>query len=98
MGLLPDPEVARLFRVTLMTLWRWTHHKDYAHLHFPKPVKIGTRNYRSEKALAEWHDRMVQQAVVPQKPFGIHANRNEEAAPTPKAHARQKTPRKKVAA
>lgn len=35
--LVPDPQVAKEFNVTLMTLWRWTHDPR---LGFPPPVKI----------------------------------------------------------
>src|SRR5450759_1795513 len=42
--LVPDPEIAAEFSVSLMTLWRWS--RD-ATLNFPPPVKINGRNYRS---------------------------------------------------
>jgi hypothetical protein len=44
--LVPDPQVAREFNVSLMTLWRWDRDPKLAELGWEPPVKIRTRNYR----------------------------------------------------
>ena len=45
--------------VTDMTIWRWLHHPE---LDFPKPIKIGRRNYWRETELADWLDRQAEEA------------------------------------
>lgn len=59
--LIPDPQVWRQLGVTSMTGWRWT--RDPA-LDFPPPIKIKNRNYRSQRALGAWRDRMVRQSAA----------------------------------
>jgi hypothetical protein len=59
--LVPDPQVWREFGVTPMTGWRWSH--DPA-LGFPPPVKINQRNFRSRKALEEFKQRLLRDAMV----------------------------------
>ena len=54
--LLPDPEVAKRYGRTLMTLNRWTRDKE---LGFPRPVKIRERNYRYEDELVDFDERQV---------------------------------------
>jgi hypothetical protein len=49
--LVPDPQVAREFNVTLMTLWRWDRDPKLAELGWEPPVKIRTRNYRRRRPL-----------------------------------------------
>lgn len=58
--LVPDPKVARSLGVTLMTLWRWTRDPE---LRFPKRIKIKTRNYRSQRELDAWRERMVRKSM-----------------------------------
>ena len=58
--LIPDPQVWKMFGVTSMTLHRWTRDER---LGFPPPIKIRTRNYRSQSALKEWKERMVRGGV-----------------------------------
>lgn len=58
--LIPDPAVCREFNITPMTLWRWDHDES---LGFPPKLKIRTRNYRSRRALNQFRDRMVRQAL-----------------------------------
>ena len=57
----PDPQVAKEFNVTLMTLWRWDH--DPA-LDFPPPIKIRNRNFRSRERLDAFKERMVRLAIA----------------------------------
>lgn len=57
--LVPDPQVAREFGVSLMTLWRWTHD---ATMDFPAAAKIRNRNYRSRRALDTYKQRVIQNA------------------------------------
>ena len=59
--LVPDPEVARDFRVTLVTLWRWDRDPK---LGFPPAVKIRTRKYRVRKELEEFKERMMALAIA----------------------------------
>ena len=33
--------VAERYDTTPSTIWRWAHEARYAHLKFPKPIKIG---------------------------------------------------------
>ncbi len=33
--------VARRYDVSSGTIWRWSRNADYAHMKFPKPVKLG---------------------------------------------------------
>ena len=50
--LVPDPQVAREFNVSLMTLWRWDRDPKLAELGWEPPVKIRTRNYRRRRSVA----------------------------------------------
>lgn len=58
--LIPDPTVCREFNITPMTLWRWDQDQR---LNFPPKIKIRTRNYRSRRALNEFRERMMRQAL-----------------------------------
>jgi hypothetical protein len=49
--LVPDPQVAQEFHVTLMTIWRWDHDPEMAALGWEKPIKIRKRNYRRRTML-----------------------------------------------
>jgi len=48
---LPDPQVAKRYGVSSMTLWRWDHDP---HISFPKPIRINRRKYRDEAELEAW--------------------------------------------
>jgi hypothetical protein len=52
--LVPDPQVAREFNVSLMTLWRWDRDPKLAELGWEPPVKIRTRNYRRRRPLEKY--------------------------------------------
>ena len=52
--LVPDPQAAREFNVTLMTLWRWDHDPQLAESGWEPPVKIRTRNYRRRRPLEKF--------------------------------------------
>jgi hypothetical protein len=52
--LVPDPQVAREFNVSLMTLWRWDRDAKLAELGWEPPVKIRTRNYRRRRSLEKF--------------------------------------------
>jgi hypothetical protein len=52
--LVPDPQVAREFNVTLMTLWRWDHDPQLAESGWEPPVKIRKRNYRRRRPLEKF--------------------------------------------
>lgn len=59
----PDPQVAREFGVTAMTLFRWSHDPKMAALGWPPAVPIGQRNYRSRRALEQFKANLLKQAV-----------------------------------
>ena len=52
--LVPDPQVAREFNVSLMTLWRWDRDPKLAESGWEPPVKIRTRNYRRRRPLEKF--------------------------------------------
>ena len=52
--LVPAPQVAREFNVTLMTLWRWDRDPKLAELGWEPPVKIRRRNYRRRRPLEKF--------------------------------------------
>ena len=62
--LVPDPQVAREFGVTLMSLWRWSQDP---HLNFPTAIKIRNRNFRSRRALEAFKARMMRKAIADRK-------------------------------
>ena len=70
--LVPDPEVAREFRISLMGLWRWTQDET---LDFPAPISIRGRNYRSRKALERFKKRMIERAIRQRHRRGAEARR-----------------------
>jgi len=59
--LVPDPEVAREFSVSLMSLWRWDRDP---HMGFPARIVIGRRNYRSRRKLEQFKRRLAQEALA----------------------------------
>ncbi|APO52378.1 hypothetical protein LUI11_38540 [Bradyrhizobium diazoefficiens] len=59
--LVPDPIVAAEFHTTLMGLYRWTNDPK---LHFPPPIKIRNRNFRSRRAIEEFKGRMMRAAIA----------------------------------
>ena len=52
--LVPAPQVAREFNVTLMTLWRWDRDPRLAEFGWEPPVKIRRRNYRRRGTLEKF--------------------------------------------
>jgi hypothetical protein len=58
--LVPDPVVWAEFGVTEMTGHRWDQDPT---LGFPPKIKIRRHNYRSRRALEEFKERMVAQAI-----------------------------------
>jgi hypothetical protein len=63
--LLPDPQVAQRYQVTLRTVARWD---EDAELGFPKPVWIRNRKYRRIKELQSWErKRAAKNTRRPQK-------------------------------
>jgi hypothetical protein len=61
--LVPDPEVAGEFSVTLMTLWRWDQSPAKVDLGWPPRVKIGRRNYRSRSQLEAFKKNLIATAL-----------------------------------
>ena len=48
---LPDPQVAKRYGVSSMTLWRWDRDPR---VNFPKPIRIHRRKYRDVAELIAW--------------------------------------------
>jgi hypothetical protein len=63
--LVPDPQVAREFGVSLMTLSRWT---DDPKMNFPPPIKpsgrAGGKNFRSRRMLESFKAALVRTAIA----------------------------------
>jgi predicted DNA-binding transcriptional regulator AlpA len=59
--LVPDPTVIKEFKITLMTIWRWSNDPD---LDFPPAIKIRNRSYRSRRALDDFKARMLQRGLA----------------------------------
>ena len=59
--LVPDPQVAREFNVTPMSIHRWTKDKR---LKFPPIIKINDRNYRSRRELEAFKKGLVRKAIA----------------------------------
>jgi hypothetical protein len=57
----PDPLVAEEFKITLMTLWRWSEDKA---LDFPVAIPIRGKNYRSRKMIEAFKRRMLKRAIA----------------------------------
>jgi hypothetical protein len=65
--LVPDPEVAREFGVTLMTLWRWDHDKAKIALGWPPKIKHGksnARNYRHRSQIEAFKAKLLKLALA----------------------------------
>jgi hypothetical protein len=60
---IPDPEVAKEFGVTLMSLWRWDHSDEKAALGWPPKIQIGKRNFRSREQLEAFKRNLMQVAL-----------------------------------
>jgi hypothetical protein len=60
-ALVADPQVAREFSVSLMTIWRWDHD---ANLGFPPRIVVGRRNYRSRQQLERFKRRLLRRAIA----------------------------------
>jgi hypothetical protein len=59
--LVPDPQVAREFNITSMTLWRWTNDPK---LGFPAQISIRKRNFRSRRQLETFKSLMLRRAIA----------------------------------
>jgi hypothetical protein len=72
--LVPDPEVAREFGVTTMTMWRWDHDEAKAALGWPPKIKNGDRNYRSRNQLEAFKKNLIATSL------GVRAPREAASA------------------
>jgi hypothetical protein len=63
--LVPDPEVAREFGVTTMSMWRWDHDGAKAALGWPPKIKNGLRNYRSRRLIETFKKNLMTAALAP---------------------------------
>jgi hypothetical protein len=59
--LVPDPDVAREFNISLMTLSRWALDPD---LGFPDKIQVRKRNFRSREQLNEFKQRLLRTAIA----------------------------------
>ena len=59
----PDPETAKAFRVTLMTVFRWSKNPKMKAAGWPDAVQINGRNYRSRRALDAFKEGLFRQAL-----------------------------------
>src|SRR4051812_34176269 len=57
----PDPQVAKEFNITLMSLWRWTNDPT---LGFPPPIQIRGKNFRSRKQIEAFKQEMIRRAIA----------------------------------
>jgi hypothetical protein len=65
--LVPDPQVAREFNITLMTVWRWDHDPAKISLGWPPKIKSGKnskRNYRSRNQLEAFKKNLIAVALA----------------------------------
>jgi predicted DNA-binding transcriptional regulator AlpA len=60
--LVPDPDVAREFSVSLKTIWEWTTKRP--DLGFAQRISINGRNYRRRSEIEAFKDRMVREAIA----------------------------------
>jgi len=61
--LVPDPDVAKEFGTSLMSLWRWDQDPAMAELGWPPPVKIRKRNHRVRQSLERFKQTLIRQAI-----------------------------------
>jgi hypothetical protein len=62
-SLVPDPQVAQEFHITLMSLWRWDRDPAKIALGWPPKVQIGKRNYRHRSQLEAFKSNLLQRAL-----------------------------------
>jgi hypothetical protein len=62
--LVPDPQVAAEFHITLMTVWRWDHSPAMAALGWPRKIKVGPRNYRTRDQLEAFKANLIRRALA----------------------------------
>jgi hypothetical protein len=62
--LVPDPQVAREFSVTAMTLWRWDRDPELAELGWPEKIKIRNRNFRFRSRLERFKSNILARALA----------------------------------
>jgi hypothetical protein len=62
--LVPDPQVAREFGVTPMSIWRWDRDPRLAELGWPPAVKIRHRNFRLRRELELFKARLWRDALA----------------------------------
>jgi len=63
-NLVPSKQVCARFSITSMTLWRWEKSPQYAHLNFPKSVRLVGRNFYDVKELDAWCNEMARRNVA----------------------------------
>jgi hypothetical protein len=62
--LVPDPQVAKEFGVTLMSLWRWDHDPRKIALGWPPKAQVGKRNYRHRSQVEIFKANLLKLALA----------------------------------
>jgi predicted DNA-binding transcriptional regulator AlpA len=62
--LIPDPQVAKEFGISLMAIWRWDHDPRKAALGWPPKVQLGKRNYRHRSQLEAFKANLLKRALA----------------------------------
>jgi hypothetical protein len=62
--LVPDPDVAKEFGTSLMSLWRWDQDPAMAELGWPPPVKIRKRNHRVRQRIEAFKQTLIAKSIA----------------------------------
>ena len=63
-SLVPDPQVAKEFGITLMSIWRWDRDPAKRKLGWPPKIKIGNRNYRPRTGVEGFKVNLLKRALA----------------------------------
>ena len=63
-SLVPDPQVAEEFHVSLMTVWRWDRTPARIEAGWPPRIKIGGRNYRHRSQVEAFKHNLLKIALA----------------------------------
>jgi hypothetical protein len=62
--LVPDPDVAKEFGTSLMSIWRWDQDPAMAELGWPPPVKIRKRNHRVRQRIEAFKQTLIAKSIA----------------------------------
>jgi len=71
--LIPDPQVAEEFGVSLMTVWRWDRTPARIEQGWPPKIKIGNRNYRHRSQIEAFKAGLLRLALAERDDGGAGA-------------------------